>query len=181
MILSNCVKNYKLYLFFVILLFTILSINIHAQDIVVNDYLLDYEADIPEGIILEGEWVYDGSEATMSKSLFKVSPPVELSSDSKITQFLLINKESEPSGVMIKLFLDKDDYISLYWENDKEVFADLNEYITAWYMGPVPGDSQWRALRIDCKEFELDQENLKRIEFLVNDGEIVWGKTVIEK
>ena len=155
--------------------------NILAQDIVDNDYLLRFEADIPEGIILEGEWVQGDSETTMSKSAFKILSSVELSSDSKITQFLLIDKESEPSGMMIKLLLDEDDYISLYWENNKEVFANLNEYITAWYMGPVPDAGQWRALKIDCKEFELDQENLKAIEFLVNDGEIVWGKTVIEK
>ena len=155
--------------------------NILAQDIVDNDYLLGFEAGITEGIILEGEWVQDDSELTMSKSTFKISSPVGLSSNSKITQFLLIDKASEPSGVMVKLLLGKDEYISLYWENDQEVFADLNEYITAWYMGLVPDAGQWRALKIDCKEFELDQENLKTIEFLVNDGEIVWGKTVIEK
>ena len=147
---------------------------------------------LPPGSTAEGSWLWneavkqdemsshtDAQEEGLKIHSFTTEKTVMLDKDSKIFQYIFIDPKARPSGIMMKLFLDSEE-LSLYWENDEEAFVHLNEYITAWYMGPIPAAAQWIGLEIDCKEFDIEPTGLKGISFITNNGKLWWGKTVIK-
>jgi len=82
---------------------------------------------------------------------------------------------------MIRLELDggRQKEIVLYWEGAKEVFTDMDAYITSWYMGYLPKPGEWRMLRASCEELDIGEVKLKGISLVANAGKIQWGDTVV--
>jgi len=126
----------------------------------------------------KGDWqwdsgfTHDGSSTHMQSSLNGLSR-------SRIIQYVYLDPDDIPSGIMIRFFLVSDDELVVYWEGREEVFSELNEYITAWYMGFMPDPGVWLPLIIDCRELDISNEEIKGAEFIVGDGRLWWGKTIV--
>lgn len=150
------------------------------------------EGELPGDYVLSGEWVWSdtvtfddakshrgaGAKDRVSHS-FTTDSAIRLKGNSKIVQYLYINPQRMPAGIMLKLFFKPGSHTSVYWEADEEVFADLGEYITGWYMGPIPKPQTWIRAELDCEELEIPDAELIGMEFIVDDGEVWWGKTVM--
>jgi len=148
---------------------------------------------LPEGAVAEGEWHWDkdllqDGTATHTNSSseireirsFKVNTEIPLTEDTKITQYIFLDEKESPLGIMLKLHIGElEDPISIYWEGDEEIFADLNEYITAWYMDILPEPGGWIRLEIDCNELELAETHLNGMSFITHGGKCWFGKTII--
>jgi len=149
---------------------------------------------LPDSAIVKGEWLWDeavaqdGIIAHTDKEYkdrnirsFIVDSNISLNEDSKIIQYIYLDIEEPPLGIMLKLSLNEfEEPVSIYWEGDEEVFADMNEYITAWYMDALPEPGQWVRLEIDCDELELADTQLNGMSFVTHGGRAWWGRTVIK-
>jgi len=149
------------------------------------------EGKLPGSFKTEGAWIWDeavsraGSASHTDKEgksghSFKTDSTVSIDKDSSIIQYVLLAPDKTPSGIMVKFIFDADKEISVYWEGDEEVFAYTNEYITAWYMGLIPSAGEWIRLDIDCKELDIEKEELIGISFITNNGKMWWGETIIK-
>jgi len=161
----------------------------------ITDEIVLVAGKLPDAAITEGDWVWD--EAVVQDGIishtdlshegrntrsFTTSSKVSLGENSKVVQYIFLDAENPPLGIMLKLKIEGlEDAISLYWEGDKEVFADMNEYITAWYMGVLPEAGKWVELIIDCKELELEKAGLSGMSFIAHEGKVWWGKTIIKE
>ena len=148
--------------------------------------------ELPGNSSTEGDWTWsnevthdgvnaheEGITKGIEAYLFRTDSTVRLNQDSKVIQYVNLDPENMPSGIMLKFFLTPDKEINLYWEGEKEAFVELDEYITAWYMGFIPEPGKWIGLEIDCKELDIKDAELAGMEFIINSGRVWWGKTVI--
>lgn len=140
----------------------------------------------------KGEWFWDENmkqngvsshtsgvkEAARSHS-FRTDEGIGINKDSRVIQYVFLDPKDSPSGIMMKFFLNGASQISAYWEGEEEVFADTDEYLTAWYMGPLPKKGEWARLEIDFKELDIKEEQLEGICFIRIGGRLWWGRTVI--
>jgi len=149
------------------------------------------EGKLPGSFKTEGAWIWDEAvsrtesashtdEEGKNVHSFKTDSTVEINKDSDIIQYILLDPDKTPSGIMVKFLLSDDKEISVYWEGDEEVFSYTKEYITAWYMGLIPQAGEWVRLDIDCKELDIEKEELIGISFIVNNGKMWWGETIIK-
>ena len=150
---------------------------------------------LPEDSYSEGEWVWDeqltqgetvshtsNTTSGRDRRQFRTESKVSVGSETEIIQYIYLDPANLPSGIMAKFIYDNDDELSLYWESDREAFVDMSEYITAWYMGPLPEAGKWVRLDIKYGEFDLSDANIiDGMAFIVSDGKAWWGKTIIKK
>jgi hypothetical protein len=129
---------------------------------------------LQDGVISHTNIQYKGIQSHS----FKASTPLKINSDSKIIQYLFLDAQSSPSGIMLKLFLNNQE-LSAYWEGEKEAFVDLDEYLQALYMGLLPSAGEWIKLEIDIKGFGIEQSELEGVDFISRDGKVWWGKTIV--
>ena len=147
---------------------------------------------LPGNYLIEGNWVWsnevtrggigtheEGITKGIESHLFRTDSIVRLSQDSKIIQYVNLDPENMPSGIMLKFFLNSDKEINIYWEGEDESFVALDEYITAWYMGFIPNPGRWIGLEINCAELDIEDDELAGMEFVVNNGRAWWGETII--
>jgi hypothetical protein len=147
---------------------------------------------LPESSETEGPWLWDKEKkqedviahtSTAFEGIkghsFRTDKGIELGRDSKIIQYVFLDSKNEPSGIMIRLFLTEEDPITVYWEGDEEAFVDTEEYITAWYIAPLPETGEWVKLEIDLKELDVTGGRLEGMDFISADGRSWWGKTII--
>lgn len=147
---------------------------------------------LPGQFSVEGDWIWSDEvtqnevkthENSLVKGIeahgFRTDAAVRLSQDSKVIQYVKLDADNMPSGIMLKLFLAAGKEIILYWEGDEEAFVELDEYITAWYIGAIPNPGKWTGLEIDFKEFDIEDAELVGMEFIVNSGRVWWGETII--
>lgn len=142
----------------------------------------------------KGEWFWDGNmkqdevyshtdgvKGVIRSHSFRTDKSVGIDRDSRVIQYVFLDPKESPSGIMMRFFLDGKEPISVYWEGEQEVFADTDEYITAWYMGPLPKKSEWARLEIDFKEMDITETQLEGVCFITSGGRLWWGKTIIVK
>ncbi len=148
---------------------------------------------VPGDSVLYGQWTWsnditcngadshkaDAADATARHS-FNTSAAIRLNADTSIMQYVYLEPEAVPSGIMLKLLFASKEVITLYWESDKEVFAGRADYISAWYMGRIPEPGKWVKFEIDCQELEIKEAKLTGMEFVVNQGSMWWGETIID-
>jgi len=147
---------------------------------------------LPESSKAIGDWawsesmLHDGSMSHIQSALGKISRysfttghVAGLDSSSIIEQYIYPDPKNPPAGIMIKLFLSKGPELVLYWEGMEEVFSEFNEYITAWYMGSIPEPGAWTKLSINLNELDISAIELKGIEFILINGRVWWGKTIL--
>jgi hypothetical protein len=156
--------------------------------------LLWVDDSLPEGAIIEGKWnwsekiKYSGKLSHVSdikKGLhfhsFKIANPITLKKGSIIAQYVYLDPQNPPKGIMLKIFtVDEDKTIDLYWEAEEEVFVDTVEYMEAWYMGFLPKTGAWQKLEIKMKELELAPIDIIGISFICYNGRAYWDRTVIK-
>jgi hypothetical protein len=148
--------------------------------------------ELPGNFSIEGDWIWsdevthgkvkvheEGITKGIESHLFRTDSIVKLNQDSKVIQYVNVDPENMPLGIMLKFFLKLDKEVSLYWEEKEEAFVELDEYITAWYMGFIPEPGKWTGLEFDCKELDIKDAELVGMEFIVNSGRAWWGETVI--
>jgi len=148
--------------------------------------------ELPDNSSTEGDWLWsddvthgevkvhgEGITRGIEGHLFRTDSIVKLNKSSKVIQYVNIDSENMPSGIMLKFFLSPDKEINLYWEGKEEAFVELDEYITAWYMGFIPEPGKWIGLEIDCKELDIKDAELVGMEFIINSGRAWWGETMI--
>ncbi|MFH1867382.1 MAG: hypothetical protein ABH843_00300 [Candidatus Omnitrophota bacterium] len=152
--------------------------------------ILWLDGKLPPDSQSEGLWIWDndkkhdniashasGISQGMQSHSFVTHPGVEVNSGSKIIQYVFIDAEKPPSGIMIIFSVSEGDDISTYWEQGQEVFKGM--YITSWYMGTLPDKGEWRELIIDCRELDIENLRLNGASFITSDGRAWWGRTVI--
>jgi hypothetical protein len=148
---------------------------------------------LPENSETEGKWLWDENMKQdgvvshtdgVSKGIhihsFKTSVPLLLNKDSKIIQYVYLDPKKSPSGIMVKFMLEGQQEATVYWEGDEEVFADMDEYLAAWYIGFLPKSGEWTKLEININELEIAEARLNGVSFIANDGMAWWGKTMVE-
>ena len=149
--------------------------------------------DLPEGSTVKGNWEWDevlthdgarthvqSAAGQISRHSCRASSSTALDKNSSIVQYVYLDPKNIPSGIMLKLFLASNEEIIFYWEGYEEPFAELDEYINAWYMGFMPDAGSWVELIIDFKELDMPKAELLGIEFILSEGRAWWGRTVIK-
>jgi hypothetical protein len=117
----------------------------------------------------------------LSRYSFRTQHRVKVDSNSKILQYVYLDPEKAPEGIMLRFLLNASDELAVYWEGKEEVFSELDEYITAWYMGFIPGKGNWILLSIDLKELDIKQAFIEGMEFIISTGRVWWGETIISE
>ncbi len=147
---------------------------------------------LPKGSVFKGDWQWsdsvtqDGAKThvqsaqALTRYSFRTSYKASIDGRSKITQHVYLDPVNPPMGIMLRLFVGSDEDIVFYWEGMEEVFSELNEYITAWYMGFIPEKGSWVLLEIDFKELDIAQSEIEGMEFIISNGRVWWGSTIIE-
>ena len=187
-------KSFK-FIFIICAGFFMFQFDLFAQESQVETKTADQKVwikgELPKNSTTKGKWIWQdrpshelvishtgpGTDGIDSHS-FIAGSFIGLTKDTKILQYALIDPDNPPSGIMLK-FLFSDGELSVYWEGDEEAFVALNEYITAWYMGPLPERGKWLRLEIDFKEFDITDAQLEGMEFIVNAGKVWWAETII--
>jgi hypothetical protein len=180
------------YLFFTIL-FSLCALSGSMQQALASEAVWIKGA-LPEGAAIEGEWKWDDklldaeskthvqfSGDLLSRHSFNIKKTICVENNYSIIQYLYIDPDNIPSGIMLKLFIASDEAISFYWEGNEEAFVDLDEYIDAWYMGFMPQAGMWIKLVIDFRELDIPKAELSGMEFILSNGKVWWGRTIIEK
>ncbi len=165
---------------------------IPAQPPIGPDTLLWIEDNLPEGATAAGEWIWvedvkfsgssshtDGIKKGLHSHSFKTPIPVTLKKDSVIEQFVYLDPDNPPKGIMLKLITLDGEKVDFYWEAEEEVFVDTVEYMEAWYMGFLPEPGSWQTLVININELEIAPVELIGISFISYDGRAYWDKTLI--
>jgi len=156
------------------------------------DTILWIEDSLPEGVTQTGEWAWvqdikfsgdnshtDGIKKGLHSHSFKTAVAVELKDDSVIEQFVYLDPDNLPRGIMLKLITPNGKDVDLYWEAEEEVFVDTVEYMEAWYMGFLPEPGSWQKLVIKMHELEIAPLELIGISFISYDGRAYWDRTLI--
>jgi len=146
----------------------------------------------PGTVETQGRWFWDENmkhEGIMSHTVaaselvnrhsFSTDSIVPVGSQTKIVQYLFLDEKVTPSGIMMKFMMEGDRQLAVYWEDDEEVFADMEEYIAAWYMGRLPESGRWIEAVVNLAEMDIAEDQIKGVEFIVYDGRVWWGETVI--
>lgn len=181
-------------LFFIVMaLLVIYMCNSFAEQTPEADEILWIDGKLPDTSQTEDSWFWDEdikqdnlashTDVTIEGQhhhSFNTDAIVEVNKDSKIMQYIFFDPKNSPKGIMIRLIYDDDKKMSLYWEGEEEVFADTDDYITAWYMGVLPKQGEWVRLYIDFKELDITKAKIKGMDFITAGGRIWWGKTVIK-
>ena len=157
-----------------------------------SNHVVWISGNLPKGSTTKGKWEWDETlthdEAKthiqsavdqISRHSFKGNNSIALDKGSSVVQYIYLDPKNTPSGVMLKFFIAPGEEIIFYWEGYEEVFAELDEYINAWYMGFMPDTGVWVKLIIDFKELDIPKAELLGIEFILSDGRVWWGKTLI--
>ena len=147
---------------------------------------------LPKGSVLKGDWQWsdsvtqDGAKThvqsaqVLTRYSFRTSYKASIDGRSKIIQHVYLDPVNPPKGIMLRFFIGSDEDIVFYWEGMEEVFSELDEYITAWYMGLIPEKGSWALLEIDFKELDIAQSEIEGMEFIISNGRAWWGSTIIE-
>jgi hypothetical protein len=147
---------------------------------------------LPKGSVLKGDWqwsdsvIQDGTKThvqsaqVLTRYSFRTSYKVSIDGKSKIIQHVYLDPVNPPMGIMLRFFTGSGEDIVFYWEGMEEVFSELDEYITAWYMGFMPESGSWALLEIDCRELDIIQSEIEGMEFIISNGRVWWGSTMIE-
>lgn len=156
--------------------------------------ILWIEDSIPEGAQTVGEWGWqedikfsginshtDGIKNGIHFHSFNVDEEIELGKKSVLKQYVYLDKDNPPKGIMLKLLTSDGEAIDLYWEGEEEVFVDTLEYMKAWYMGPLPEAGKWHKLAVNIRELEVYPVKIVGMSFIVYDGRAYWDRTLIEQ
>jgi hypothetical protein len=148
---------------------------------------------LPEGSTVTGKWSWSEtlthdmvrthtqySEGEISRYSFRIKDSIALDKNSRIIQSVFLDPENRPSGIMLKFFTADSGEIIFYWEGYEEAFAELDEYISAWYMGFMPEAGVWVKLIMDFKELDISKAELLGMEFILINGRLWWGETIID-
>jgi len=157
-----------------------------------GNYTVWVSGNLPKGSTAKGKWEWDetlthdaarthiqSAADQISRHSFKASNSIALDKGSSIVQYIYLDPKNAPSGIMLKFFIAPDEEIIFYWEGYEEAFAELDEYINAWYMGFMLDTGMWVKLIIDFKELDMPMAELLGMEFILSDGRAWWGKTLI--
>jgi hypothetical protein len=148
---------------------------------------------LPKGSVLKGDWKWSDSVTqygakthvqsaqVLTRYSFRTSYKASIDGRSKIIQHVYLDPVNPPMGIMLRFFTVSDEDIVFYWEGMEEVFSELDEYITAWYMGFIPEKGSWVLLEIDFKELDITQSEIEGMEFIISNGRVWWGSTIIER
>ena len=156
------------------------------------DATLWLEDAIPEGAAVTGEWAWvqdikfsggsshtDGIKRGLHSHSFEVPVPITLKENSVIEQFVYLDPDNPPKGIMLKLIVLDGEDVDFYWEAEEEVFVDTVEYMEAWYMGFLPETGNWQKLALNINELETAPIEVIGISFITYDGRAYWDRTLI--
>jgi hypothetical protein len=182
----------SVFFIFCVAFFSLCPMRIGAQQASIGEKIW-IDGALPEGAITRGEWKWDDklldSEAKthvqfsgglLSRHSFNIKNSIDLGKNSSIVQYIYIDPDNIPSGIMLKLIIVPGEEMIFYWEGNEEAFAHLDEYIDAWYMGFMPEPGIWVKLVIDFKELDTPKAGLSGMEFILSKGKVWWGRTIIE-
>lgn len=148
---------------------------------------------LPGDCISEGVWHWDDkvlcngamshtqySANGIDRHSFKAKEPIAVNTGSSVIQYVYIDPQSVPDGIMLKIFLIPGEDMSFYWEGYEEAFVALDEYISAWYMDFMPRAGEWIRLAIDFGQLDLpNAAEISGIEYIVSNGRVWWGQTLV--
>jgi hypothetical protein len=170
-------------------------IHIYAQEGsgIKEDYIAWVSGSLPEGSIEKGNWswdekfMHDGAAAhvqnakdRVNRRSFLIKDTIGLNERSGIIQYVYLDPENTPKGIMLRLIVSPGEEQVFYWEGYEEAFAELDEYINAWYMGFMPDAGKWVKLFIDFRELDISKAEISGMEFILSNGRAWWGTTIIE-
>ena len=158
----------------------------------VEEGMLVVAGAIPAGSTTNGSWGWDNqmmqdgaASHTQEPSRgiashgFKMGSAIQVDSNSTIVQYVYIDPQNQPLGIMVKLIFTSGKEENAYWEGVEEAFLDTPEYLTAWYMGSLPEKGKWQKLVIDCGELEIKDAQLEGFGYAAAGGRAWWGKTIV--
>jgi hypothetical protein len=110
---------------------------------------------------------------------FTVSPQ-PLPEGSVIVQYVYLDPQQPPRGLMLKLTLSDGSQTGVYWEGDEEVFQIGDEELS-WYMDVLPEAGSWQRLEVWVDDFGLGGEQLTGLTYVAYGGKTYWDKTALEE
>ncbi len=99
---------------------------------------------------------------------------------SVIVQYVYLDPQQPPTGLMLKLTLADGSQTGVYWEGDEEVFQIGDEELS-WYMDVLPDAGSWQRLEIWVDDFGLGGEQLTGVSYTAHGGKVYWDKTALEE
>lgn len=150
---------------------------------------------IPEGATQDGNWVWDEDlkmsgtkshteppKAGMYSHSFKFSTPIHIKEGSKILQYVYLDPQNPPKGVILKFKLKTDEEVGVYWEGSEEAVTNsISDEELLWYQGELPKKGEWIKLEVPAEEAEIENEDIVGISYCAMDGKINWDKTSVEE
>lgn len=158
-----------------------------GEEIVLIDDIL------PDGASTEGTWEWDTSLKYSGEKSHTESPakgatehsyrtnPVIIPRNSVIEQYVYLDPENMPKGIMLKFKFEndgKEDEIGIYREGEEEVFMFNNDE-PMLYDGTLPNAGKWEKLQIYCDDLGLVGAKLTGISFVTYGGRAYWDLTRI--
>ncbi len=99
---------------------------------------------------------------------------------SVIVQYVYLDPQQSPKGLMLKLKLADGSQTAVYWEGDEEVFEVGDEELS-WYMDVLPEAGSWQRLEVWVDDFGLGGEQLTGLSYVTFGGKAYWDKTSLEE
>lgn len=106
--------------------------------------------------------------------------PQPLLEGAVLVQYVYLDPQQPPKGLMLKLTLADGSQTGVYWEGDEEVFQIGDEELS-WYMDVLPEAGSWQRLEVWVDDFGLGGEQLTGLTYVTYGGKAYWDATLLEE
>jgi len=141
----------------------------------------------------EGEWLWDNTfkfsgtsshtstpkEGVNSHS-FRMPSPIKLKEGSYIIQYVYLDPQNPPKGLMMRFNLSDGKEAGIYWEGEEEVF-DIKEEEPVWYIGFLPKKGEWVRLEVPVDDLEIQDKEITGISYINYSGKVWWDTTSVSE
>ncbi len=177
-------------IFFLIWVSIFLAKGINAQETAKPNETIILDDALPAGSTQEGEWIWDNSlrfsgtdshtstpKEGVNQHSFNINP-IKLKGGSYIIQYVYLDPQDPPKGIMMKFNLSDGKQAGVYWEAEEEVF-DIKEEEDIWYIGFLPKKGEWVKLDIPVDDIDIQDKELTGISYICYSGRLWWDYTSI--
>jgi hypothetical protein len=177
-------------LFILVALCGFYILNLEGQELAKSSQAVIVDDALPADSTQEGEWIWDNALKFSGASSHTSTPkeginqssfnmkPLKLKEGSYIIQYVYLDPQDPPKGIMMKFNLSDGRQAGVYWEAEEEVF-DIKEEEDTWYIGFLPKKGEWVKLDIPVDDIDIQDKELTGISYIYYSGKLWWDYTSI--
>lgn len=168
-------------------------IEVKAQEKAKPSETIILDDSLPVNSQQEGEWLWDSNlkfsgssshtstpKEGLNQHSFKMASPLKIKEGAYLIQYVYLDPENPPKGIMLKFNLSDGKEAGVYWEGEEEVF-DIKEEEPVWYIGFLPKKGEWVKLDIPIDDLEIQDRELIGISYINYSGKVFWDNTAISE